>query len=207
MPIEPLAVVGVTIVQEATGADLFFDATVEERHSKNATITEHPVEDGSDITDHVDQAPDGLVLTGVFTNTPFESIDPAPVPERRRVLYEQLVQFKRDALPLIVFTRPEIYSNMLISRVDLTVTPDTGQQYVPVVELRQITIASQIEVPVPPEILAQFAKSSGQSETDNGKQGAANSTAAERAAGGSALSALDDVFGGGVSDTVSGLGR
>ena len=46
------------------------DASVRENHESSAQVTEHQVETGSNITDHVRAMPDRLQIEGVVTNTP-----------------------------------------------------------------------------------------------------------------------------------------
>lgn len=60
---------------KATVACLSIDATIEETHSSVARPTEHPIESGSFVSDHVQIVPDELTIEGVHSNTPisFES--------------------------------------------------------------------------------------------------------------------------------------
>lgn len=46
------------------------DATVNEVHSLESEPTEHPVEDGSPITDHIDVKPDQITIDGIVSDTP-----------------------------------------------------------------------------------------------------------------------------------------
>ena len=50
--------------------DIAIDCTVTERHTSTATVTEHPVESGSNITDHIRPEPVQLSVNGIITNTP-----------------------------------------------------------------------------------------------------------------------------------------
>lgn len=50
--------------------DLAIDCTVTETHTATATVTEHPVESGSNITDHIRPEPVQLAVTGIITNSP-----------------------------------------------------------------------------------------------------------------------------------------
>lgn len=50
-----------------------FDCTGSEEHTQAAEVTEHPVEVGADITDHVRPLRVKLNLTGTITNTPINS--------------------------------------------------------------------------------------------------------------------------------------
>ena len=46
------------------------DATLEEGHSLSMKITDHEIEDGSNISDHTVKAPDSLTLRGVVSDDP-----------------------------------------------------------------------------------------------------------------------------------------
>jgi hypothetical protein len=51
-----------------------FDLTISEGHEATSEVTEHPVEQGSNIADHVRQNPQSLTLEMYVTNTPIEDI-------------------------------------------------------------------------------------------------------------------------------------
>jgi hypothetical protein len=51
-----------------------FDLVVSEGHESTSEVTEHPVERGSNIADHVRQNPQGLTLELYVTNTPIEDL-------------------------------------------------------------------------------------------------------------------------------------
>lgn len=55
-----------------TGQTYFIglDATVEERHVAPSTVTDHAVESGTDVADHIRPEPDMLAIQGVISNTP-----------------------------------------------------------------------------------------------------------------------------------------
>lgn len=55
---------------------LYFDAVMTEQHEFTAEITEHAVEKGANITDHVRKNLDRLVLEVLVTNTPIVPTDP-----------------------------------------------------------------------------------------------------------------------------------
>lgn len=57
-----------------TSLIVVFDLTVSEGHEATSEVTEHPVEQGSNIADHVRQNPQGLSLEMYVTNTPIEDI-------------------------------------------------------------------------------------------------------------------------------------
>lgn len=54
---------------------LIIDVTEKEGFTAPAVPTEHPVEDGSDVTDHVVLKPKTITLSGLITETPFEGLE------------------------------------------------------------------------------------------------------------------------------------
>ena len=52
--------------------DVWLDVIVEESFSHSAQVTEHAVEQGADISDHVHLLPEELTIVGVVSNTPLE---------------------------------------------------------------------------------------------------------------------------------------
>ena len=50
------------------------DAAPVETHSLNSVTTEHPVEEGADVTDHIRISPDMLTIEGLVSNTPIGEV-------------------------------------------------------------------------------------------------------------------------------------
>lgn len=50
--------------------DVWIDVILEETFSHVATVTDHPVETGTDISDHVHLAPERLTMRGIVSNAP-----------------------------------------------------------------------------------------------------------------------------------------
>jgi hypothetical protein len=61
-----------TITWQINGEDrsIQFDAVLSEEHSGGATVTEHPVEKGAAITDHVRPEQERVTIEALVTNTP-----------------------------------------------------------------------------------------------------------------------------------------
>lgn len=49
---------------------LTFDATIRETHTHTSTVTDHPVETGSNVADHIRPDPDSLTMDAHISNTP-----------------------------------------------------------------------------------------------------------------------------------------
>jgi hypothetical protein len=64
-----------SLIYEAAGEleTVFFDAVPSEKHGASSTPTDHPVEVGAPLTDHVRQNRDSLSLEAMVTNAPIMS--------------------------------------------------------------------------------------------------------------------------------------
>ncbi len=58
--------------RHGTWGGIWLDAVVDEVHSSEVDVTEHPVEEGSDISDHARPRADVIRIEGVVTNQPIE---------------------------------------------------------------------------------------------------------------------------------------
>lgn len=109
------------------------DATIEENHRTRNKITDHPVEDGSDITDHVRTDPDSVTMVGRVSNHPLErSISLSdtdigggsrllsPDAERAETAYGDLLFLAANKLPCTIVTSINVYEDMVIESIDVT---------------------------------------------------------------------------------------
>lgn len=54
-----------------------FDVSLSESHERNATVTQNPIEDGSNISDHINLNPERLTLEGMISDSPVSLIQSA----------------------------------------------------------------------------------------------------------------------------------
>jgi len=139
-----------------------FDCSVSETHSDEATVTEHPVEEGTNISDHIRKGPASLELNGIVTNTPIvylaslQAISPldgdlAPVQDRAELAYAELQQIMKDGRTVEVVTSLRTYQNMALTGMSVTRDATTGQVLNCSLSLREITVAvtQTVKAPAP----------------------------------------------------------
>lgn len=113
--------------------NVVFDVTVEEQHTDELTITDHPVEQGAAITDNAYKNPAMLVLqcgfsaSGSVKGNLFSggAGNPADVSNPLldtgdafiRKMYQFLLQIQIDRTPMTVYTGKRTYSNMLLKSI------------------------------------------------------------------------------------------
>ena len=61
---------------------LHFDVVKSEQHNISTFITEHPVESGADIADHVRSNLDTFTLEGFVTNAPISGVDKTKISQK-----------------------------------------------------------------------------------------------------------------------------
>lgn len=109
---------------------LFADVTVSEKHKDEMTITEHPTDIGSPISDHAYKEPPEVQikvgwsesagkLNGMVGNTVIGGRTGLVI------VYEALQALQSQAIPLIVLTGKRLYTNMLIKSLECTTEMQT----------------------------------------------------------------------------------
>lgn len=98
------------------------DCILEERHDDSWVITEHPVEQGSVIADHVFKNPAVVTLTYLFT---FYGENVAGSQSYLRDLYQGILNFQAPnsdgvILPFNIITGKRFYQNMLFQNISVT---------------------------------------------------------------------------------------
>lgn len=110
-----------------------FDCMVQEQHDDAVTVTEHPVETGSNVADHAQREMASLRLEGIIsdhpivlnTPEPFTSPIPPSVPggspdARAYQAYQEFLRLQQTYALLSVTTELRDYENMMITGIALT---------------------------------------------------------------------------------------
>ena len=139
-----------------------WDASENESHSYGSTVTEHPVERGTDVTDHVIHKPARLTLRLLQTNHPIYKNPNYDIgTDRVGQTFEALDQLRRYATPFEVVTSLKRYDDMLIESVDIERNAKTGQALSVTVQLKQVRFVANATVPDPRDQRARNGKKEG----------------------------------------------
>ena len=177
-----------------------FDASVQETHSNSAEITQHPVEEGADITDHIRRQPEELSVNVIVSNNPpiiLASLRAQPIsgfgdPATRAEDAHQFLRTIMNNNQLVQFsTTLRDYTNMAIVSMSVDRDATTGNIANINMTLREIIIATTetVEPPVP-------ANAGRQAKQNQGKKTTAAASAPVEAKGGSTLNNIFSAFGG-----------
>lgn len=144
-----------TIAIGPVGGAMFpFDLAEAEEHSMQAEITDHPVEDGSDISDNIRIKPRELTLTNlVVSNTPTGAIATDPsrqlngtIPPPATNAYNTILGWFNARQPLMVVTGLQKYPSMGIETVTIPVDAKNYGGLICTIHLKEIVIVQNKRV-------------------------------------------------------------
>lgn len=130
----------VTLVYSLDGRDLStldLDASPSQTHASEAEVTEHPVETGEQIVDHVRPRPRTLRIEGVVTGEPLGPRRGGASPESAFDVLERLLEAGR---PLTVETSLRTYEQMVLQSWEAPRDAQTGRALLFTATFRQIRI-------------------------------------------------------------------
>lgn len=125
---------------------LSMDVAIEEVHSDELEITEHPVEMGASITDHAYLKPAMVTIrAGVGDAGKSGSSGDRPSVEA----YQKLLELQKSREPFDLVTGKRTYKNMLIKALSVTTDEATENVLQFTAELRQVALVTVQSVAVP----------------------------------------------------------
>jgi hypothetical protein len=131
------------IVAPARIGDLILDVLIEETENLTNRVTQFPVEDGSQVSDHVVNDPDTLTIVGMVTNSPIRSHGGpadgqarATIPVLDHVVgtalnfaelaLAYLKQIRKNKTAVTVITKRGRFENMIVQSFRRTKDRNTG---------------------------------------------------------------------------------
>lgn len=143
--------------------ELAFDLLIDESHSIEFDIAEHAVENGSSVSDHINERLRSVQVTGLFTNHPINwktsgyvnedgsvnrSVDAVKYDgnemtgnRSRDLKLDQLKKLARERKPVRLVTSLEVYEEMVVESLSYDRGPDDGESIKFTIKLREIKTA------------------------------------------------------------------
>lgn len=183
------------LVRQDDGSDWSPDTVVAVNVSKVWTVTDHPVEDGVVVSDHVQRQPDTVVISCVVTENPTKigSVVGGPVHLQQKLAW---LQETADAGQLvdIVTRRLGVFKGYAITGVPLLL--DRVSRLAFDLTLREIRVATATTVQITVDKVAADVATGAPDEVDAGEQATTSTDGdpAAEAADQSTLAALLDTL-------------
>jgi hypothetical protein len=159
-----------------------FDCSLSEVHTDEAEVTEHPVETGANITDHIRKLPATVEINGLVTDTPIailasvtakSPVQGALIPSQKRSddAYTLLQQFMENGDLLRIVTSLRDYDNMALTSLSVTRDAANGQVLNCVASLREVFKAKDLSIllPVPQEVQNKGESNQGNKDKEKAK--------------------------------------
>ena len=133
------------------GAQLVFDAVVEEVHETELKITDNPVETGVAVSDHAYMDPVRITMTVSVSNDMLHDVPGSTWDEAQRAsdAFAELQKLQQSAVPFDVQTGLLLYHNMVVRRLSTPQDKDTSRILLLQAELRQVIFANTRVADVP----------------------------------------------------------
>jgi hypothetical protein len=131
-----------------------FEATIREVHTSRVQVTDHPVEDGSSVTDHSRLLPKRLQLDIVISDHPIiVNAADVVVPDRAKRGFATLEDIQEKGEILTVRTSLRDYDNMILEEFTAPRDAATGNVLSASLSLRELITATTetVEPPAPTE--------------------------------------------------------
>jgi hypothetical protein len=154
-----------SIASDLISIDL--DVMSDEAHDWSNEVTENPVELGSPVADNIQPKADRFSITGLITNAPIDpdiaaqfpgAIDGGLFSARLQTHFDWLRELKNLRVPLTVYTRYIVYTDMAITSCNISRSNGTGEALPFTLQFTHIRIVKTQTVDVPPGISRKLDK-------------------------------------------------
>lgn len=166
-----------------TIGDVQVDAEIRTMHGKDGTLTEHPVEAGSPITDHYRVAPPEVEIDAIVSDTPIGDLALPGVATVSAVLsaqggdrtpsqaaLEAIAAYFDNAEIITIRTRRTTYENMVLTSFAFTDEASTGNALRFTLRAKQVRLVSTetgFAIERPKKATHQKKKSAGKGATES----------------------------------------
>jgi hypothetical protein len=153
----------------------FFDAFLKLDHERRLTITDHPVEEGANITDHAFVEPKAVSIEIGMSDVCASFIDGQFTQRFSRSVsaYDTLEKMQADRIPISIHSKLATYHNMLIENITAPDDYLTRHGLRATIFFREIIVVSTDTVTLPNRT------STAPQKTGNTNRGAVQPTATE----------------------------
>lgn len=128
-------------IQNAIGA-ISIDATIEETHERATEVTDHPVESGSFIQDHIVNAPRRLTMVCMVTDTPLNRESGL----HAQAAFNALEELRDSRQLFTVVSGFKVYADMAFESLTMPKTREGALRFT--ATMKQITLTTGQVVPI-----------------------------------------------------------
>lgn len=139
------------------------DVTMDEAHEWSADVTSHPVENGSPITDHIQEQPDKLKITGMISDSAisdnvikaYSEIDNSQFLTRAQTTFDLLRKLIKDKKTVTVYTKHKVYTDMALESLNIPRDASSGDAVNFTADFKHIRMVSTQTIEIPKGVSAK----------------------------------------------------
>ena len=150
---------------KAAIGEIILDVAISETHTLQAKATEHPVESGCSIIDHIQILPDSIQMEGIISNTPtaFLGTPFFNTDHYAHEAFEQLEALMKSGQPIQIVTSLKTYKDMALENLTVHRSATKSEALCFSCSAKQIRMVESriINIPKPKVKRAQPKKSLG----------------------------------------------
>ena len=182
--------------------EISLDLILTETHSLNAVVTQHPVQDGSTISDHITILPRSGTMRVLVSNFSLSTAEgdaraawdeiyaqgeaaQKTLPNRAEEAWKKLKDLVKTRELVKVVTSLEVYEDVALTRVETTRDGDTGDALEIDIDYEQVTKVklkeTKVTVQVQPRDMKSTINQKSAVQVNSGQKVGTESTAAEEA--------------------------
>lgn len=121
-----------------------FDLIISETHNFNTAVSEHPIETGAVITDHIDNALEQGTVSGLISNHSLRSN--GIISNRAQDAFDALVDLWKEKTIVTITTVMRTYENVVITSMPFQREHSTGDALFISLSFRKVEIVSLTEI-------------------------------------------------------------
>ena len=182
--------------------EISLDLILTETHSLNAVVTQHPVQDGSTISDHITILPRSGTMRVLVSNFSLSTAEgdaraawdeiyaqgeaaQKTLPNRAEEAWKKLKDLVKTRELVKVVTSLEVYEDVALTRVETTRDGDTGDALEIDIDYEQVTKVklkeTKVTVQVQPRDMKSTINQKSSVQVNSGQKVGTDATAAEEA--------------------------
>ena len=182
--------------------EISLDLILTETHSLNAVVTQHPVQDGSTISDHINILPRSGTMRVLVSNFSLSTAEgdaraawdeiysqgeaaQKTLPNRAEEAWKKLKDLVKTRELVKVVTSLEVYEDVALTRVETTRDGDTGDALEIDIDYEQVTKVklkeTKVTIQVQPRDMKSTINQKSAVQVNSGQKVGTEATAAEEA--------------------------
>lgn len=135
------------LIRQRNIAGFIPNVTVRESHRDELVVTDHPVEQGAQVSDHAYKRPSSVLLEVGYSNSALAGLgDPNYVQDT----YQDFLALQASRVPFDIVTGKRSYTNMMLTSIATTTDEKTEYSLPMVLECREVILVNTQTVSVDP---------------------------------------------------------